>query len=103
MFFKYLMTILLSAGFLLPGFSQYSAKVMVSIDLNNSLIISYNFVIRKQCLAQDWTKVAANGRFELRSLTAGRFPLLRSDDRQSIGGCQCSFTVIKRYFMLGLT
>lgn len=76
MLLKYLMTILLSAGFLLPGFSQYLVKVTVSDSAFNYLILNPNFVIRKQGVLQKFTKAAANDHFELRGLTAGRFSLL---------------------------
>ena len=78
MLLKNLMTIVLSAGFFLPGFSQYSVKVTVLDSEGNYLILNPNFVIRKQGVLQNPTKVAANGRFELRGLTAGRFSLLLS-------------------------
>lgn len=76
MLFKYLMTIILSAGFFLPGFSQYSVKVMVLNSDDNHLILNPNFVLRKQNEVQKFIKAAANGRFELKGLTAGRFSLL---------------------------
>ncbi|WP_316751831.1 hypothetical protein [Pedobacter gandavensis] len=76
MYFKYLLTILWSAGIFAPVFSQYSAKVTVLSEYINSLILNVNFVIRKQGLTQKSGKVPADGYLEVKGLSAGRFSLL---------------------------
>lgn len=76
MLLKYLMTISLSMGFLLPGFSQYSVKGLVSDKTDNSLILNCTFVIRKLNSLQKQEGLSADGRFELKGLSAGRFSLL---------------------------
>lgn len=76
MLFKYLMTISLSIGFFLPGFSQYSVKGVVLDNVDNSLILNCIFVIRKQGVLQKTEGLPADGRFEFSGLSAGRFSLL---------------------------
>ncbi|MCX2454283.1 hypothetical protein OQX61_23630 [Pedobacter sp. PLR] len=69
------LTILLSAGIFMPGFSQYSVKVMVLNGSDNYLILNDDFVIRKQDLVQKKGAVPTGGRLEVKGLTAGRFSL----------------------------
>lgn len=75
MFFKYLMTILLSSGVFMSGFSQYSVKVIVLNVSDKHLILNANFVVRKQGLVQKTGSLPTGGRLEVKGLTAGRFSL----------------------------
>lgn len=78
MLLKCLVTILLSVGIFMSGFSQYSIKGIVVLSQYKSLILNVNFVLRKPNGVLQLRQVTSGDRFELGGLTAGKFSLLIS-------------------------